>query len=592
MFSRRPQRSGSRRRSQVDCSIARRRILAVESLETRRLLATHAFNAGVLTITGDNTDETITVSRSAAGFLKLNGANMNVNGSALKVSQTTTIVVDGRGGNDTLKINDTNGSMPKATLRGSSGNDVLFGSATAGDKLDGGSGDDTLNSGAGIDEMFGKDGNDTLIWTANQGSDKFEGGNDLDVVQVRGSSSGENYGVTNNAGRVSVFRSVGNFTLDINNVETLNLATLGGADLADIGDLAGTDLTTVNLDLGINGAGDLAADSVVVAGTAAADVIQAFSTAGVVQVSGLVAQINITHSEGANDRLTVNGLGGNDTLSGGVLLGLMLLTLDGGANNDTLNGGNGADTLIGGDGNDTIDGNQGNDLALMGGGNDTFVWDPGDSSDVVEGQDGFDTLLFNGSAGAEIFAASSNGGRLLFTRNVGNIIMDCDDTELLTLNALGGSDGVTINDLAATDVTNVNVNLGVSGLSDGASDAVTVNGTSGVDVMSLAGSAGSVTITSAAFIIAITNAAPATDTLTINTAGGDDIVSASQLANSSVVLTLNGGANNDILVGSAGNDTINGNDGDDFLAGGLGTDVGNGGTGTDTNGGGLETFNQ
>jgi hypothetical protein len=43
----------------------------------------------------------------------------------------------------------------------------------------------------------------------------------------------------------------------------------------------------------------------------------------------------------------------------------------------------------------------------------TFVWDPGDGSDIVEGQSGTDTLLFNGAAGAEIFAASSNGGRLL-----------------------------------------------------------------------------------------------------------------------------------------------------------------------------------
>ncbi len=85
------------------------------------------------------------------------------------------------------------------------------------------------------------------------------------------------------------------------------------------------------------------------------------------------------------------------------------------------------------------------------------MWDPGDGSDIVEGQDGVDTLLFNGSVGAEIFAASANGGRLLFTRNVGNIVMDTDDVEVLTLNALGGSDTITRNDLDPTDVTNVNV---------------------------------------------------------------------------------------------------------------------------------------
>jgi Ca2+-binding RTX toxin-like protein len=594
MFSRRSENSRSRRRRpHVNDVIGRRRTLAIENLETRRMLATHSFSAGTLTITGDGTDETITVSRSAAGFLKLNGANINVSGNALTVAQTTTIVVDGRGGNDTIKVTDANGVMPKATLRGSSGNDTLTSTATAGDKVDGGTGDDTLNSGAGIDEMFGKEGNDTLIWTANQGSDRIEGGDDLDTFQVRGSNSAEIYAISANADRVTVTRNIGNFTLDINNVETLSLATLGGADSVTTNDLMGTDLTTVHLDLGVNNAGDAAADVVIINGTAAADVVQINAVATTVQVVGLAAQINIAHSESANDRVIANGLAGTDTLNGSVgLAALIQLTLDGGLNNDALNGGNGADTLIGGDGSDTIDGNGGNDTAFMGGGNDTFVWDPGDGSDIVEGQDGVDTLLFNGAAGAEIFSASSNGGRLLFTRNVGNIIMDCDDTEILTVNALGGVDTPTVNDLAATDVTNVNINLGVSGAGDGAVDAVTVNGTVAVDVMSISGSGGSVTVTSATFVVAITSAEPANDTLTINTSAGDDLVSASQLANSSIRLTLNGGANNDILVGSSGNDTINGEDGDDHLVGGAGTDVANGGAGTDTNGGGNETFNQ
>ena len=59
--------------------------------------------------------------------------------------------------------------------------------------------------------------------------------------------------------------------------------------------------------------------------------------------------------------------------------------------------------LLGGDGNDFIDGQQGNDVAFLGAGNDVFQWDPGDGSDTVEGQAGTDTMLFNGSAGDEIF---------------------------------------------------------------------------------------------------------------------------------------------------------------------------------------------
>ena len=38
-------------------------------------------------------------------------------------------------------------------------------------------------------------------------------------------------------------------------------------------------------------------------------------------------------------------------------------------------------------------------------------------------------MLFNGSAGAEIFEASANGERVRFTRNLGNIVMDLNDVE-------------------------------------------------------------------------------------------------------------------------------------------------------------------
>ena len=85
--------------------------------------------------------------------------------------------------------------------------------------------------------------------------------------------------------------------------------------------------------------------------------------------------------------------------------------------------------LLGGDGNDFIDGQQGNDTAFLGAGDDVFQWDPGDGSDTVEGQDGTDTMLFNGSAIDENFDVSANGGRVRFTRNIGNIVMDLNDVE-------------------------------------------------------------------------------------------------------------------------------------------------------------------
>ena len=141
---------------------------------------------------------------------------------------------------------------------------------------------------------------------------------------------------------------------------------------------------------------------------------------------------------GTSENLVLNANGGNDTFSAtGNLAALIKITVDGGAGDDTLLGSNGIDLLLGGDGNDFIDGQQGNDVALMGAGDDTFQWDPGDGSDIVEGQDGTDTMLFNGQRRTRSLTSSANGGRVRFTRNLGNIVMDLNDVETIDLERPG-----------------------------------------------------------------------------------------------------------------------------------------------------------
>jgi hypothetical protein len=61
--------------------------------------------------------------------------------------------------------------------------------------------------------------------------------------------------------------------------------------------------------------------------------------------------------------------------------------------------------------------------------------------------------------GREKFEVLANGSRVLFTRDLGSIVMDLDDVEILTLNALGNTDQFTVNNLAGTDLTQVNVDL-------------------------------------------------------------------------------------------------------------------------------------
>ena len=61
-------------------------------------------------------------------------------------------------------------------------------------------------------------------------------------------------------------------------------------------------------------------------------------------------------------------------------------------------------------------------------------------------------MVFNGANIAEQFDVSANGSRVRLTRDVGNVAMDLNGVEGINLNALGGADTVTVNDLTGTDL--------------------------------------------------------------------------------------------------------------------------------------------
>ena len=89
-----------------------------------------------------------------------------------------------------------------------------------------------------------------------------------------------------------------------------------------------------------------------------------------------------------------------------------------------------------------------------------FVWNPGDGSDTVDGQKGTDTLVFNGANVNENFDISANGRQVRLLRDIGTVTMDLDNMETIDLNAKGGADTITVNDLSGTDVKKVNIDLG------------------------------------------------------------------------------------------------------------------------------------
>jgi Ca2+-binding RTX toxin-like protein len=541
---------------------------------------------GTLTVEGTRGDDRIALRVAAqnANFLAIDFGDDGSNEFFVRRSLVSRIEANAGYGDDQIRIDDANGAFTDTiptVLRGEQGDDTLLGGAGA-EKLRGGHGADTIDGNRGNDSAFMGAGDDTFIWDPGDGSDTIDGRAGNDTMRFNGANVAERIDMSANGPRLRFFRDVANITMDTTDVERVDFNALGGADSIDVGDLSGTDVTKVNLELqGAPGAGDGAVDRVTVNGTDANDSINvAGDAAAGVTVSGLQALVSISHPE-PNDALAVNGLGGNDSLSAaGLAAGAMALTLDGGAADDTIAGSQGVELALGGDGNDSIDGNRGDDTASMGAGDDTFTWDPGDGSDVIEGQDGRDTMRFNGANVAERIELSANGGRLRFTRDVASIVMDTDDVERVEFNALGGADTVTVDNLSGTDVDDVHLELqGAPGAGDGAADRVVVNATPGDDVVSVTGSAGSVSVLGLAARVDIAHAEPASDALAVNLLAGDDVLDASGLAADTLALTGDGGDGDDVLLGGFGADTFLGQAGDDVLLGGPGQDVLDGGPG-------------
>ena len=100
-------------------------------------------------------------------------------------------------------------------------------------------------------------------------------------------------------------------------------------------------------------------------------------------------------------------------------------------------------------------------------------------------------MLFNGANINENFDVSANGGRVRFTRNVANIVMDLNDVETIDVNALGGADTLTVNDLSGHRPRRASTptSPATGGGDDGAADNVIVNATNGDDVVAVAGTA-------------------------------------------------------------------------------------------------------
>jgi len=151
----------------------------LDTLEAREVPAVMAvFNTSTLSVVGDSAANSIVVSADTAGNLQVNqqrdGGQNHDNGRYREQANLSNVFVDAKGGDDSINLDrslnvlDANGklaSAPSGVLSGGGGNDSIsssiggfvggvVGNPVVGNLvMDGGAGDDFLNSGLGSDVM-------------------------------------------------------------------------------------------------------------------------------------------------------------------------------------------------------------------------------------------------------------------------------------------------------------------------------------------------------------------------------------------------------------------------------------------------------
>jgi Ca2+-binding RTX toxin-like protein len=547
---------------------------------------------GTLTVNGDTAANQISLSLdgSSPNILLVDVGEDGTTDFSFDRSTFTSIVVNGGGGDDDLRINQAGGIITDEaiTLNGGPGNDTLIG-GDGNEVLLGGANNDFVDGRRGNDVAFLGTGNDTFQWDPGDGSDTVEGQGGQDALAFNGSNAAEHVTISANGSRVLLSRDVASIAMDLNGIGTINYRALGSSDTVDVGDLTGTGTKAVNVDLtGFDGNGDGAADTVNAFGTGAADAISlANGPGGALAVKGLSARTQVTGAEQGLDTVDIQSLAGDDTLTDPIgVTGAATVVFDGGDDQDSttfvgstgddqmgvardgtgvaafsptgvvvsdaptverlvVNGGLGNDTLTaqngiagltnltlnGGAGNDTLAGGDGDDLLLGGTGNDHVDGNLG--ADVVELGPGNDTFEWDPGDGSDIVEGQDGHDTLQFNGS--------NAAERIELSA-NGSRVRLVRDVASitmdlNGIEAANVNL------LGSADNLTVDDLTGTDLKSVS-----------VDLSAFGGGDGAPDTVVVNGTSGPDVVHASAFGS---VVTVSGLAAKTQITGSEpANDTL------------------------------------
>lgn len=392
---------------------------------------TTSLDGSTLRIAGDGASDTLHLVTDTTTLYGDVGADGTIDFSYPRPALTAVGVTAG-GGDDEVRVQ---GILEHLTVDGGSGNDTLLGGASA-DTLLGGTGNDLVDGNQGADTVALGAGDDRFQWDPGDGTDAVAGDSGTDTLKFNGANIGEELSLTADGTHARFARNVAAIAMDLAAVEQVDVRALGGADTMTVGDLAGTGVRAVAVDLsGFDGNGDAAADRVIVNGTDGPDkaVLATDGTTGI--VDGLSVDVRATGMEPA-DTVTAALLAGDDTASASAApTGTVQVGADGGEGTDTatyagtpgddaigvgpnggpvaafatgaptfntaaverllVKGAAGDDTLSGLNGIGTLtaltmDGGTGDDRVTGGDGDDTLLGGTGD--DVVDGNRGVDTV--------------------------------------------------------------------------------------------------------------------------------------------------------------------------------------------------------
>jgi Ca2+-binding RTX toxin-like protein len=325
-------------------------------------------------------------------------------------------------------------------------------------------------------------------------------------------------------------RDIAAITMDLNGIEHIAVRALGSADTVTVGDLAGTDVKSVDVDLSsFSGDGDGAADTVIALGTDGPDKISVGNEDAFEVVDGLAAETRVTGGE-STDAIDVAGLGGDDTLTTtSAVTGTTPVTFDGGegqdttryngtagddqigiaanggaaatfavpngvvvntpatveslvvsglGGNDTIQGQNGiagitALTIDGGAGDDNLGGGDGADLMIGGSGNDHVDGNRG--NDTAQLGSGDDHFQWDPGDGSDVVEGQGGNDQLDFNGS--------NAAEQMAVSANGARVLFTRDIAAITMDLNGIEHIAVRAL--GSADTITVNDLAGTDVDSV-----------------------------------------------------------------------------------------------------------